>query len=587
MTTIIKKLFGILSKRQKRTVWWLGVMILIGAVMETLGVSMIVPLAQAILDADSLAQNEYVLLVMETLQLENMNQFVVLLLFAVIAVFVLKNAYLLLMNYVQAKFISNNQFLTVNYMMDEYLNRPYEFYLNADIPTVFRTVDTDVPRVFVVLMDFIQLMTEVVVSVFLCVVLVVVDPAMTMLIAAILLGMTFIIVKILKPKMNALGQENQEMQARMGKWRNQSIFGIKEVKVLHKEQFFVDNFSIYSEKVARANSVYTVLNNMPRLLIETICIAGILSYMAICILMGKDLMDLAPQIMAFAVAAVRLMPSVNRINTHVNNIAFFGPSVEYVYDNVDFKDYKEGKTAGSTRWIENKNPIVVKNSIKLDKITYSYPNTDKKILDMADMEIPIGKSVGIVGPSGAGKTTAVDILLGLLKMQDGKILCNGQDVMENYASWLSNIGYIAQNIYLTDDPIRDNIAFGVNRDEIDDERVWAVLEEAQMKEFVESLPEGLDTAVGERGVRISGGQRQRLGIARALYHNPDILVFDEATSALDTETETAIMEAIDKFHGRKTLIIIAHRLRTIENCDLIYRVENGKIAPTTLSKEEA
>ena len=203
-----------------------------------------------------------------------------------------------------------------------------------------------------------------------------------------------------------------------------------------------------------------------------------------------------------------------------------------------------------------------------------------------DMEIPVGKSVGIVGPSGAGKTTAVDILLGLLKIQGGKILCNNQDVMENYASWLSNIGYIAQNIYLTDDPIRDSIAFGVNKDEIDDARVWAVLEEAQMKEFVESLPEGLDTAVGERGVRISGGQRQRLGIARALYHNPDILVFDEATSALDTETETAIMEAIDKFHGRKTLIIIAHRLRTIENCDLIYKVENGKIAPTTLNKEE-
>lgn len=581
MVNIIKKLFAILSKRQKRSVAGLGIMILIGAALETVGVSMIVPLAQAILDAETLAENSYVQMVMQWLHLENMNQFVVLLLFAVVFVFVFKNVYLLLMNYVQAKFVSNNQFLTVNYMMEEYLNRPYEFYLNADIPTVFRTVDTDVPRVFVVLMDFIQLMTEVVVSVFLCVVLVVVDPAMTILIACILLGMTFIIVKILKPRMNSLGQENQEMQARMGKWRNQSIFGIKEVKVLHKEPFFVENFSIYSERVAKVNSVYTVLNNMPRLLIETICIAGILSYMAVSILLGKNLADLAPQIMAFAVAAVRLMPSVNRINTHVNNIAFFGPSVEYVHDNVDFKDYKEGKGKNRNQ-LEEKDRLQIKDAIKIEKVTYSYPNTNKKILDMADMEIPIGKSVGIIGPSGAGKTTLVDIILGLLKVQEGNILCGDKDVMEHYAAWLSNIGYIAQNIYLTDDSIRENVAFGVNKKEIDDKRVWEVLEEAQLKEFVESLPEGLNTSVGERGVRISGGQRQRLGIARALYHNPDILVFDEATSALDTETETAIMEAIDKFHGKKTLIIIAHRLRTIENCDMIFKVDQGKITETTL-----
>ncbi len=581
MVEIIKKLFSILSKRQKRNVGWMGVMILIGALLETVGVSMIVPLAQAILDADKLAENEYVIWVCEFLQLEDMNQFVILMLVAVIAIFVVKNAYLLLMNYVQARFVNNNQFLTVNYMLEEYLNRPYEFYLNADIPTVFRTVDSDVPKVFIVLLEFIQLMTEVVVSIFLCAVLLVVDPTMTIMITAILMGMTVIIVKLVKPRLNALGQENQAIQARMGKWRNQSIFGIKEVKVLHKEKFFVDNFSVYSRKGADLNSKYTVFNNAPRLLIETICIGGILGYMAVCIVMGLRLTDLAPQVMAFAVAAIRLMPSVNRINGHVTNIAFFGPSVDFVYHNIDFHDYKEERRI-SREELTDKAPIEVKGTIALNQVIYAYPNTTKLILDKADMVIPVGKSVGIVGPSGAGKTTAVDILMGLLKIQEGTITCGGRNVMENYASWLSHIGYIAQNIYLTDDSIRDNIAFGVNREEIDDARVWEVLEEAQMKEFVEELPEGLNTSVGERGVRISGGQRQRLGIARALYHNPEILVFDEATSALDTETETAIMEAIDKFHGRKTLIIIAHRLRTIENCDLIFRVENGKIRQTTL-----
>ena len=585
MVDIIKKLFSILSKRQKRSVAGLGVMILIGAVLETTGVSMIVPLAQAMLDAEALASNQYVIMVQDMLGIQSMEQFVIVLLLSVVAIFVIKNAYLLFMNYVQARFVNKNQFLTVSYMMDEYLNRPYEFYLNADIPTVFRTLDSDIPKVFLVLMSFIQLMTEVVVSVFLCVVLLVVDPVMTIMISAILLVMTVIIVGILKPRLNNLGQHNQEIQARMGKWRNQSIFGIKEVKVLHKENYFVENYSVYAKDGADLNSKYTVLNNMPRLLIETICIGGLLSYMAICIMMGQDIVEMAPQMMAFAVAAVRLMPSVNRINTHVTNIAFYGPSVHFIHDNIDFRDYK-AEMKVSQRVIEEKAPIEVKDAICLEKVTYSYPNTDKLILDKADMRIPIGKSVGIIGPSGAGKTTAVDILMGLLDIHDGKITCGGRDVMENYGSWLSHIGYIAQNIYLTDDPIRDNVAFGVNREDLDDKRIWEVLEEAQMKEFVESLPEGLDTSVGERGVRISGGQRQRLGIARALYHNPEILVFDEATSALDTETETAIMEAIDKFHGRKTMIIIAHRLRTIENCDMIFRVEGGKIAETTLEGRE-
>ena len=585
MKDTLFKLLSILSKRQKRNMVGIGIMILIGAILETLGVSLIVPLAQAIMDADTLAQNQYVIMIMEILCLEDMNQFMVMLLFVVVVVFVIKNLYLLVMNYVQAKFVNNNQFLSVNYMLEEYLNRPYEFYLNADIPTVFRTVDSDVPKMFTVIMEFIQLATEVVVSIFLCMVLVVVDPIMTGTIALILVVMTLTIVKIVKPKLNKMGLENQAIQARMGKWRNQSIFGIKDVKVLHKEKFFVDNFASHSTKAAALNSRYVVFNNAPRLLIETVCIGGLLSYMAIAIMLGQDISELATQIMAFAVAAIRLMPSVNRINTHLTNIAYFAPSVDYVYDNVDFRDYKEERRFGSAQ-IEEKAPIVVKDNICLNKIDYAYPNTSKLILEQADMEIPIGKSVGIIGPSGAGKTTAVDIILGLLDVQGGTITCGGQNVMDNYASWLSHIGYIPQTIYLTDDPIRDNIAFGINRNEIDDKRIWEVLEEAQLKEFVESLPEGLDTSVGERGVRISGGQRQRLGIARALYHNPEILVFDEATSALDTETETAIMEAIDSFHGKKTLIIIAHRLRTIENCDMIFKVEGGKITETTLEGKQ-
>ena len=226
----------------------------------------------------------------------------------------------------------------------------------------------------------------------------------------------------------------------------------------------------------------------------------------------------------------------------------------------------------------NVEKLPVKKEIRLEDITYKYPNTETWIFEHADMEIPVGASVGIVGVTGAGKTTIVDILLGLLQMESGRILADGVNVNENYAGWLKNIGYIPQTIFMIDDSIRKNVAFGVPEEEIDDKKVWRALEEAALDEFVKSLPDGMETGIGERGIRISGGQRQRISIARALYEDPEVLVLDEATSALDNETEAAIMDSINRLHGRKTLVIIAHRLQTIEKCDMVYRVQGEKIS---------
>lgn len=579
----IKKLSHILSKSQKKAVLGLGVMILIGGVLETVGITAILPLVQAIIDREGMLGNETVQRVCGwfglTLTEDNFNRFILLMILLIIGIIVIKNLFLLLLTYVQAKFVNTNQFRTVSYMLEEYLNRPYEFYLNADIPTVFRLVDSDVPKVFTILMEYIQLASEGIVAVFICILLLAVDFKMTLIMGGILVGMTLLIMSIMKPKLNAMGLKSQRVQSRMGKWRLQSIYGIKDVKILHREAFFARNFRKYSQIAGEVTSKYTVLNNIPRLLIETICMGGILGYLAVYIVTGGDLKSMIAQIAAFAYAATRLIPCVNRVNGHVTNIAFYQPSLDYVYENVDFSDYTQYGEYQNKDDV-NADPIPVEDEIRLNHITYQYPNSANKVLEDACMRIPVGKSAGIMGPSGAGKTTAIDILMGLLKVQVGTITCGGKDIFDNYPSWLSHIGYIPQSIFITDDSLRENIAFGVERDSIDDERVWAVLEEAQMKEFVEQMPQKLDTSVGDRGVRLSGGQRQRIGIARALYHNPEILVFDEATSALDNDTETAIMEAIDSFHGRKTLIIIAHRLRTIENCDIIYNVDKCKITMT-------
>ena len=271
---------------------------------------------------------------------------------------------------------------------------------------------------------------------------------------------------------------------------------------------------------------------------------------------------------------MRLLPSATRINNQLNTIAFSEPFFMGVSDNL--QDEINGQNIDMSFAKETDEKLPVKDKIELKDISYSYPNTEILIFDHADLTIPVGSSVGIVGASGAGKSTVVDILLGLLKARSGHIYADGTDVMKHYRAWLKNVGYIPQMIFMLDGTIRENVAFGVHKKDIREDRIWEVLKEAQLDEFVKSLPEGLDTEIGERGIRLSGGQRQRIGIARALYEDPEVLILDEATSALDNDTEAAIMDSINRLHGRKTLVIIAHRLQTIEKCDMIYRVENGK-----------
>ena len=578
---IFKKLNYILDKKQKINIVVLAVMIFIGGILETLSISAMLPVVWVIIDAESVQQNKYCQWIMELLHIQNMQGFIIMLLVALMIMYILKNAYLLLLTSEQNRFISVNRNRLISQVLREFLNRPYEFYLDADIPTVFRLTDSDIPNVFGILMAIISLASEVVVFVLICGVLIVTDWKLVLVLIFISGIVTLVLFKVLKPKLNSLGMTNQAIQSRIAKWRIQAIYGIKDVKVLHRESFFADNYESNGKIGAKLNQKYAIINALPRILIETIFMVSILGYLVVCVALGDDMTQMLPTLTAFGLAAVRLLPCVNRINTYLTDISYFRPCLDYVYENMNINEISK-KTNQTLLPVDETKTMELKDRIELKDIVYAYPNTDVLIFDHADMEIPYGKSIGIMGPSGAGKSTIVDILLGLLKVHEGQILCDGDNVFENYPAWLAQIGYIPQSIYLVDEPIRNNIAFGITDDEIDDNRIWQVLEEAQLKEFIQTLPEGLDTTIGDRGVRLSGGQRQRLGIARALYHNPEILVFDEATSALDNETEAAVMEAINSFHGKKTMVIIAHRLNTIEKCDIIYKVEGGKITQTTL-----
>ncbi len=578
---IIKKINSIFDRTQKLKMLGLVMLIPIGGLLETAGVSLVLPLISAILDEESFASNKYVIWFMETLNIGDVRKMIYLLIISLILMYIIKNSFAVLLIYLQSRFVNKNRSRYTTNLLSQFLHRPYEYYLNAETSVIVRTIYGDMDNVFNLLMQCMNFAAELVVAVFLGIYLLVVDVKMTIVIVGLLGLISLISIKIIKPTISRVGDDARMAQAGLYKWILQPVTGIKDVKVLNKEDFCTDRYLEKAVDYANSQVYNNVLTNLPRTLIETVVIVGVLIYVGISLYTGVPMSELLPVVSAFAFAAMRLLPSVNRVNTYLTNIAYFEPALNYIYDNVDTKAMRDQESLDRERRANpNTKKVELKKEIKLEHITFAYPNTDKKIFDDANMLIPVGKSVGVMGPSGSGKTTIIDILLGLLKVQEGSIRADGTDIFDNYEAWLSHVGYIPQSIYMLDASIKENIAFGVEPGNIDEKRVWHVLEQAQMKDFVMEQPDGLDAQIGERGVRISGGQRQRLGIARALYHDPELLVFDEATSALDNDTETAIMEAVDALHGQKTLVIIAHRLRTIENCDIIYEVKDGKINKT-------
>ncbi len=579
MIKILKRLNILLDGTQKRKMVLIVFLMLIGGVLESLSISVAIPVMQAVIDPEKLMSNSYARWIYDTLHMTDTTQLTILFMLALIGAFVLKNLFLFLQNIVQLRFVYTNQFATSRRMMINFMLRPYEFYLGADTSIIQRNITSDVNNMYALILTILQLTSEAVVFACLVAVLLIVDAKMIITITALLLIMLLLIKKVLKPIMYKAGQDNQDYYSGLFKWIHESVAGIKEIKVAAREDYFIREYARCGEGYVQAVQKYNIFNSTPRLLIETVCIAGLVIYMIIVIIGGASVDELLPQIAVFGLAAMRLLPSANRINNYTTSISYFEPFLWNVSENLKTEINDSNISYNEEDYMVSREvtKLPVTDKIELKGITYSYPNTDTLIFDKAEMVIPVGEAVGVVGTSGAGKTTIIDILLGLLTLQEGIITADGVDIMTDYKGWLKNIGYIPQSIFMIDSTIRRNIAFGYSDDEIDDERVWAVLKEAQLDEFVRGLPEGLDTGIGERGIRLSGGQRQRIGIARALYNDPEVLVLDEATSALDNETEAAIMDSINILAGRKTLVIIAHRLQTIEKCNMVYRVEGGKI----------
>ena len=581
MLNSLKKILRILDARQKRTMVLLVFVMLIGAVLEALGITLIIPIMQAIVSPESIETNEYHMGdLYNLLGCTSVKQFALVMMAAIIVVFAVKNLYLFLQQKLMLGFIYRNQFATSNRMMINFMKRPYEYYLDANTSIIQRGITSDINNVYALILNILQLTSEIIVFGILVLVLIMVDPVMTVAIAVLLVVVLFLIKAFLKPVLVRAGKDNQDYYASLFRWISESVDAVKEIKIASRENYFITEYAKCGHGYVEAVQKYNLLSATPRLLIEWIFIAGIVLYMIAQVMTGDgDLTGLVPQLTAFGLAAARLLPSANRMNTYMTNISYFQPFLDNVSDNLQEEIHDETISYDAADY----NPRVraqklpVTKTIEMRDIVFHYPRSEVLIFDHAGISFPVGQSIGIVGSSGGGKTTLVDIMLGLLTPQEGTILADGVDVQTNYQGFLRNIGYIPQQIYMLDTNIRKNVAFGVPEEDIDDEKVWAALKEAQLDEHVRSLPDGLDTEIGQHGIRFSGGQRQRIGIARALYEDPEVLVLDEATSALDNETEAAIMESVNRLHGRKTLIIIAHRLQTIEKCDIVYRVEGGQV----------
>lgn len=578
MSKIWSKLLILLDRKQKMQMAGIVFMMLIGGVLESVGISLIVPVMTIVVNPAAVNTNSVLKFIYDTFSFTRVIQLATLIMLSLVFVFVIKNIFLYFMNVVQLRFVYTNQFSTSRRMMINFMTRSYEYYLSADTAVIQRNITSDVNNMYGLILNLLQLISEIIVFVCLVGILLIQDTVMTLSIASLLIAVLLIIKFIIKPVMKRAGEDNQNFYSGLFKWISESVTGIKEIKIANKENYFINEYSKCGNGYVSAVQKYNLYNSTPRLLIESVSIAGMIGYMLFVMYNGETVQELLPHMTVLGAAAARLLPSANRINNYLTSISYFEPFFMNVSDNLQYEINDDRISYDEDSYVSvavDKLPIHEK--IEMRDMCYRYPGTQSYILDHADITVPVGKSVGIVGTTGAGKTTAVDVLLGLLKPESGVILADGIDIREHYSSWLKNIGYIPQTIFMLDSTIRKNIAFGVPESEIDDEKVISALKEAQLYEYVKTLPDGLDTTIGERGIRLSGGQRQRIGIARALYEDPEVMVLDEATSALDSETEAAVMDSINRLHGRKTLIIIAHRLQTIEKCDQVYRVENGKI----------
>ncbi len=571
---MLRQMFSLMSCQQLRNAAFVLLVAIVAALFETLGVAAILPFVQALTSPEQLRDQWYIGLLAKYLDIRDTSQLVILTGIGIILIYVIKNACILFSSYTKNYFATSmTKELSVQ-VMDSFMHRPYSYFTDHNSGEILRGVGGDVGCVNGVLINLMQALSEGMIVLAIGVYLFIADPMMALGVVFVGMLTAFLIIMIMKRHMSRMGQLSRKADGEGNKVAVQIAQGIKDIFVMQKHEMFMRHFVDTREETRKANLLFQISATLPERIIETFCVGGIIAVVLFRFSSGVNVATFVSSLAVFAMAAFRILPSISRISSYISGMIYYRPGLDAAYGNImAARDYMHTMEAVQNHESDDEQ-LVFTDKIAISNVRWKYADGQEPVLDNLSLTIRKGESVGIIGESGAGKSTLSDILLGLYVPQSGCVTVDGKSIFSMPKTWSHLMGYVPQSVYLIDDTVRMNVAFG--DEAVDDGKIWDALEKASLNDFIESLPNGLDTIVGERGVKFSGGQRQRIAIARALYRNPCILILDEATSALDNETETAVMEAIDSLQGTMTMIIIAHRITTIKNCDHIYEIRDGK-----------
>lgn len=577
--TRISKFFYLLNNSQKKQLIYLFFLLLIGMFFEVLGIGILIPILSLLMDSN--IGNKYPNLLPFLKMIGSPSQFKLVIygMSFLVIIYLSKTFFLMYLSWKQSSFSANLSASISEKLYYGYLMQPYIFHLNRNSAFLINNISGEVVQFSAITQSALIFIVELSAIIGVFIMLIFIEPIGALSVTIILALLIVIFYKLFKSKLSNWGKSRLYHASMMSKLLSQGLGAVKDVIVLSRSHFFLDVFSEHNLKHARIQSKVNTLNLAPRLYLELFAVIGLSILIILMALQHKPLENLIPTIAVFVAAAFRMIPSGNRIMASIQQIQYIDSSLDRLY-----KDFLLLSKSVYPNF-NQKNQIILNNEIDIFDLSYAYPDTLKNAVNKINLKVKKGETIGLIGPSGSGKSTTVDLILGLLNSDSGKILIDGIDINSNINSWRSQIGYVSQSIYLIDDTLINNIAFGLQNDQINIEKINTAIKYAQLEEFIEGLPLKLNTIVGERGVRLSGGQRQRIGIARAMYNNPPILILDEATSALDNETEKAFMDSIQMLKADKTIIIIAHRLTTVEKCDRIYKIVDGEITSYGVPQE--
>ncbi len=563
-------LLDIFTPEQRRASIWILSLMFVGMVLETLGTALVIPLLSLTEQSDPAFRYPWLVPWLRQFGIISNEQLIFAGMMALVGVFVVKNLFLAYFALQESRFVFGFQASLSQRLFTTYLRQPYTFHLQRNSALLIRNTINEVGNFNIVLSQGMCLIAEGLVVIGISTLLLIVEPlgavTVILILAATSLGFHY----GTRAYIYRWGKARQYHEGLRIKHLQQGLGSIKDVKLLGRETDFLDQYATHNTQSTRAAQYHATLKQLPRLWLEVLVVTGIAALVLTLLARGGNISTIVPTLGLFSAAAFRLMPSANRMLTAVQSLRYGLPVVRILHDELQL-----GAPAPRLRDGPTRSPF--QHEIRLSGITYTYPNAPVPALDGVSLSIRKGECVGLIGPSGSGKSTLVDVILGLLAHDAGQLTIDGQESHKILRAWQDQIGYVPQSIYLTDDTLRRNVAFGLANDRIDDQAVLRAIRAANLEEFTASQLDGLETVVGERGIRLSGGQRQRVGIARALYHDPAVLVLDEATSALDTQTEREVMQAVMEMQGDKTILIVAHRFSTVEHCDRLYRMESGKL----------